>query len=103
MPLVKIMFLIGSQAVRTARATRESSRGERREAGTNLPILLTLLLTATMDKVGSSTLPLTTAPEQPERPEPIAAGAFLFGFDDNDRLKTGRCPQVPGRPGETFP
>ncbi|GII32454.1 hypothetical protein Pmi06nite_58960 [Planotetraspora mira] len=26
---------------------------------------------------------IPTRPEQPERPEPIAAGAFLSGFDGN--------------------
>jgi hypothetical protein len=33
--------------------------------------------------VGSSTLPLTTTIEQPKRPEPITAGAFLISNDDN--------------------
>jgi hypothetical protein len=34
-------------------------------------------------KVGGSTPPLTTSPEQPKRLERSSPGAFLFGFDDN--------------------
>ncbi|WP_248964268.1 hypothetical protein [Sphaerisporangium perillae] len=42
-------------------------------------------------KVGGSTPPLTTSPEQPKRPERISLGAFLFGFDDNRFLGRSGC------------
>jgi hypothetical protein len=40
----------------------------------------------------SSTLPLTTPPEQPKRPDPIMVGAFLISSDSNADSDPGSEP-----------